>query len=81
MKTVLSFAQLRQWQWTLDNHLPPPFDSIAEWLVTAENLLRDDDEIPSVMNEDTANLINKKLEEHKVSTIRTLTEGNFVSLL
>lgn len=46
--------------------MPPPFDKIADWLIQAEHIIYDDD-IPTVMNEDTAMIISRKLEEHKVS--------------
>ena len=57
---------MNQWRWALDNNLPSPFDKIADWLIKAENIIYNDD-IPNVMNEDTATLINQKLEEHKVA--------------
>lgn len=63
IKCIIS--QLNQWRWALDNNLPSPFDKIADWLIRAENIVYNDD-IPTVMNEDTATLINQKLEEHKV---------------
>lgn len=63
---ICTCPQLNEWRWALDNHLPSPFDKIADWLVRAEQIIYNDD-IPAVMNEDTATIISKKLEEHKVS--------------
>lgn len=57
--------QLNEWRWMLDNNLPSPFDKIADWLIKAENIIYNDD-IPNVMNADTAKIISNKLEEHKV---------------
>ncbi|XP_075225316.1 muscle-specific protein 300 kDa isoform X2 [Lycorma delicatula] len=57
-------AHMRYWLRQLDSHLPPPFCQIGEWLADAEDLIESDD-IPNVMNEETATIISKKLEEHK----------------
>lgn len=56
--------QLRLWLWLLDSNLPTDFGKVGQWLAEAEKLLYQD-EIPSVMNEETAAIISKKLEEHK----------------
>lgn len=56
---------MRHWLWLLDSQLPEPFCQIGEWLYRAENLL-EDNEIPVAMNEETAGIISRKLEEHKV---------------
>ncbi|CAH1403532.1 unnamed protein product [Nezara viridula] len=55
---------MRHWLWLLDSQLPEPFCRIGEWLYRAENLL-EDNEIPLAMNEETAGIISRKLEEHK----------------
>ncbi|KAL1139458.1 hypothetical protein AAG570_006442 [Ranatra chinensis] len=57
-------AQMRHWLWLIDSQLPPPFCRVGEWLYAAENLIENDD-IPTVMNEETAGIISRKLEEHK----------------
>lgn len=56
--------QLRYWLWQLDSNLPGDFGVVGKWLAEAEKLLNNDD-IPTVMNEETAAIISKKLEEHK----------------
>ncbi|KAF7272974.1 hypothetical protein GWI33_014281 [Rhynchophorus ferrugineus] len=56
--------QLLYWLWLLDSKLPGDLKSIGEWLAKAEKLLYCDD-IPTVMNEETATIISRKLEEHK----------------
>ena len=56
---------MRHWLWLLDSHLPMPFCKIGEWLHTADNMIESDD-IPTSMNEETAGIISRKLEEHKV---------------
>lgn len=57
--------QLRHWLWLLDSKLPGEFKYVGEWLAKAEKLLYYD-EIPTAMNEETAAIISRKLEEHKV---------------
>lgn len=57
--------QLLYWLWLLDSALPGDFKTIGEWLARAEKLLYCD-EIPEAMNEETATIISRKLEEHKV---------------
>nr|CAD7429519.1 unnamed protein product [Timema monikensis] len=58
-------AQLRYWLWLLDASLPGDLGQVGEWLGRAEALILSDD-IPSAMNEETATIISRKLEEHKV---------------
>ncbi|XP_058454305.1 muscle-specific protein 300 kDa isoform X8 [Malaya genurostris] len=55
---------MQLWLWYLDNNLPDQFGVIGIWLSNGEKLMVDDD-IPSIMNEETASLISKKLEAHK----------------
>lgn len=57
--------QLLRWLWFLDSHLTGDFKFVGEWLARAENLIYCD-EIPEIMNEETAATISRKLEEHKV---------------
>lgn len=56
--------QLRHWLWLLDSRLPGDFKYVGEWLAKAERLVYYD-ETPTAMNEETAALISRKLEEHK----------------
>ncbi|XP_066158002.1 muscle-specific protein 300 kDa isoform X10 [Euwallacea fornicatus] len=56
--------QLLFWLWLLDSTLPGDLRVVGEWLARAEKLLYCD-EIPDVMNEETATIISRKLEEHK----------------
>ncbi|KAK9694281.1 Spectrin repeat [Popillia japonica] len=56
--------QLLHWLWLLDSRLPGDFKFVGEWLAKAEQLLLDND-IPNIMNEETAAIISRKLEEHK----------------
>ena len=56
--------QLRHWLWLLDSKLPGDFRFVGEWLAKAEGLLNDSD-LPLIMNEETAIIISKKLDEHK----------------
>ncbi|ERL91661.1 hypothetical protein D910_08989, partial [Dendroctonus ponderosae] len=56
--------QLLYWLWFLDALLPGDFKAVGEWLARAEQLLYWD-EIPTAMNEETATIISRKLEEHK----------------
>ncbi|GFG37468.1 hypothetical protein Cfor_07190, partial [Coptotermes formosanus] len=58
-------AQLHHWLWLLDSGLPGDLGQVGEWLGRAEALIGSDD-IPTVMNEETASIISRKLEEHKV---------------
>lgn len=57
-------SQLRHWLWLLDSLLPGDLRFVAEWLARAEQLFYLD-EIPLVMNEETASIISRKLEDHK----------------
>lgn len=57
-------SQLRYWLWLLDSLLPGDFRFVGEWLAKAERLIYFD-EIPTAMNEETASIISRKLEEHK----------------
>lgn len=56
--------QLQYWLWMLDSNLPGDFGAVGKWLAEAEKLLYHD-EVPTEMNEETAAIISKKLEEHK----------------
>ncbi|XP_017768073.1 PREDICTED: nesprin-1 [Nicrophorus vespilloides] len=56
--------QMRYWLWLLDSRLPGDFRVVGEWLAKAEKLIYNDD-IPTTMNEETASIISRKLEEHK----------------
>lgn len=56
--------QMSYWLWMLDSALPGDFGAVGKWLAKAEKMLIDDD-IPEVMNEETASIISRKLEEHK----------------
>lgn len=56
--------QLMYWLWMLDAALPGDFGQVGKWLAEAEKLLYND-EIPTAMNEETASIISRKLEEHK----------------
>ncbi|XP_039285327.1 nesprin-1-like [Nilaparvata lugens] len=57
-------SHMRFWLRLLDSRLPPPFNKIGEWLSNAEEMI-ESDEIPTIMNEETATIISRKLEEHK----------------
>lgn len=56
--------QLRQWLWQLDSRIPGGLAKVGEWLAKAEQLIYHDD-VPTIMNEETATIISRKLEEHK----------------
>ncbi|KAF4531689.1 hypothetical protein B566_EDAN017475, partial [Ephemera danica] len=60
------------WLWLLDARLPGDLGQVGEWLHQAEALILADD-IPQLMNEETAGIISRKLEEHK-SGANTLSE-------
>jgi hypothetical protein len=62
---VKFFLQLHHWLWLLDSRLPGELGQVGEWLGRAESLIASDD-IPTIMNEETASIISRKLEEHKV---------------
>lgn len=68
---------MRYWLRLLDSHLPPPFCQVGEWLARADDFI-ESDEIPTVMNEETATIISRKLEEHKVDYFQISSQ---VSLL
>ncbi|XP_032294435.1 muscle-specific protein 300 kDa isoform X26 [Drosophila virilis] len=57
--------QMMYWLWLLDAELPGDFGTVGKWLAEAEKLLMDND-IPNAMNEETAAVISRKLEEHKL---------------
>lgn len=56
---------MRHWEWLLDSKLPGALGEVGDWLGRAENLIYSDD-IPQVMNEETAGIISRKLEQHKL---------------
>lgn len=56
---------MRRWLWLLDSALPPDFGPIGEWLAKAEYLLYFD-ELPTTLDEKSAAIISKKLEEHSI---------------
>lgn len=57
--------QLQYWLWWLTgSNLTGDFAIVGKWLADAEKLLYYD-EVPTTMNEETAAIISKKLEEHK----------------
>jgi hypothetical protein len=45
--------------------MPGDLGQVGDWLGRAETLIASDD-IPTIMNEETASIISRKLEEHKV---------------
>jgi nesprin-1 len=45
---------------------------VGDWLGQAEALIASDD-IPTIMNEETASIISRKLEEHKVKPFLKFT--------
>lgn len=57
--------QMNYWLWLLDSELPGEFGEVGKWLAEAEKILMDND-IPTAMNEETAAVISRKLEEHKL---------------
>lgn len=57
-------TQMLMWLWFLDMNLPGDFGEIGKWLSDAEKLIMDRD-LPTAMNEETAAIISRKLEEHK----------------
>ncbi len=58
-------AQLLDWHIHLDKSLPGPLGVIGAWLHRAELSLREDIPIQQA-HEETANIIHRKLEQHKV---------------
>eukprot|EP00095_Tigriopus_kingsejongensis_P001452 maker-scaffold207_size258870-snap-gene-1.17 protein:Tk01452 transcript:maker-scaffold207_size258870-snap-gene-1.17-mRNA-1 annotation:"PREDICTED: nesprin-1-like" len=57
-------TQVRHWQWLLDTALPGEFGQIGEWLNQGEGLINSDD-IPAMLNEEAAAVLNQKIEDHK----------------
>lgn len=57
-------SQMLHWLWSLDSNLPGNLKVVGKWLSDGEKLLRTAD-IPSEMNEESASIISRKLEEHK----------------
>ncbi|XP_034936487.1 nesprin-1 isoform X11 [Chelonus insularis] len=56
---------LSKWVWLLDSALPEEIGELGRWLALAESLLNSDNDIPEEMDEQTAGIISRKLEEHK----------------
>jgi nesprin-1 len=72
---------LRNWfsQLLLAN-LPEEFSEINQWLLQAETIVKDM-YVPTAMNEETASIISKKLEDHKkFFASQTTIEQNFNGL-
>jgi nesprin-1 len=57
-------TQLRHLQWILDTALPGELGIIGEWVNQGEAFLTSDDE-PAQFNEDSAALLNQKIDDHK----------------
>lgn len=57
-------TQMLYWLWMLDSKLPNNLKTVGKWLSDAEKLLRSND-TPTDMNEETASIISRKLEDHK----------------
>jgi nesprin-1 len=57
-------TQLRHLQWILDTALPGELGIIGEWVNQGEAFLTSDDE-PVQFNEDSAALLNQKIDDHK----------------
>jgi len=62
---ILLESQLRTWEGLLDSRLGGALGAAGAWLARAEKIIHTDD-IPSQMNEGTAAVISRKLEEHKL---------------
>ena len=58
------YFQIKEWQWRLDSYLPDPFNRIGQWVAKAELLVSSHD-VPEVMNDEAARILNSKIEEHK----------------
>ena len=58
-------TQLRHWQWTLDTSLPGQLGQVGEWLNNAEHLLSSDADLPTTFDDEAANALKTKLDEHK----------------
>lgn len=61
---VLIIMQLKEWQWRLDARLPDPFGRIGQWLAKAELLVSTND-VPTIMDDEAARILNTKIEDHK----------------
>ena len=59
--------QTRVWLWKLDSNLPDRLGHLGDWLYRAEELL-DGNIAYTDRHEDMANNIQRKLEEHRVSS-------------
>lgn len=57
--------QLLDWHIHLDKSLPGPLGVIGAWLHRAEMALREDIPLQHI-HEETANVLHRKLEQHKV---------------
>lgn len=57
--------QLFDWHIQLDKGLPAPLGTIGAWLYRAEVALREEIAVQQ-LHEETANTIQRKLEQHKV---------------
>lgn len=57
--------QLFEWHLQLDKSLPAPLGTIGAWLYRAETFLREEIVLQQA-HEETADMIQKKLEQHKV---------------
>uniref|UniRef100_A0A3Q0QX25 Calponin-homology (CH) domain-containing protein n=1 Tax=Amphilophus citrinellus TaxID=61819 RepID=A0A3Q0QX25_AMPCI len=63
-------ARLLDWHIHLDKSLPGPLGVIGAWLHRAEMALREDIPIQHA-HEETANVLHRKLEQHKVAYLST----------
>uniref|UniRef100_A0A3B3USN7 Calponin-homology (CH) domain-containing protein n=1 Tax=Poecilia latipinna TaxID=48699 RepID=A0A3B3USN7_9TELE len=64
-------ARLLDWHIHLDKSLPGPLGVIGAWLHRAEMALREDIPLQHV-HEETANVLHRKLEQHKVKLLKSL---------
>jgi len=62
----------RVWQWKLDSNLPDRLGHLGDWLYRAEEMLEGDIGYTE-KHEETADNIHRKLEEHKVSGVWTIS--------
>lgn len=60
--------QLLDWHIHLDKSLPGPLGVVGAWLHRAEMALREDIPLQHA-HEETANLLHRKLEQHKVTLL------------
>lgn len=58
------WMQLKEWQWRLDARLRDPFGRIGQWLAKAELLVGTND-VPTIMDDEAARILNSKIEDHK----------------